>query len=970
MWHSLVTAGLAGTILLTASCGSGNSPGSNNTGSGPPPDIPSLTAIAPSSVPAGSSAVSLTLYGSNFKNGSIVLWNGAALTSSRVSATQMTATIPAIDLLLTGTANVTVTNTTAGGGTSSAKVFTISAVAAANMLVQPVVGVVTPQNLVWDSIHGRLYVSIASTDTVAPNTIIPVNPFTDVAAAPIPAGNNPDLLSISSDSSYLWVGLDGDNAVQRFLLPGLTKDISFPMPVDWRGDPQQPVSLQAAPVSPHTVAVIPGHWGWSPTGDGIYVYDDATQRPTSIPGWGPGGSGPMIDWIQWGANDSTIYGNQYTTIDAGGVATMNVTSSGVSFTAYNGGQIGPDHTQYDVKSRFLYSTGSHFAGATFDPVDGSLVGSFHLPELGSYACTADSSLDRYYCVVAYIPGIGDVYLYELWVFDLNMYTLLNRVYFGASAGTPISPITGEPAHLVRWGNAGLALTTNTAPYRGNAGLFLIDGSAINPASGSDFSTGTAAPSYSWLSSLAPQQAPAGSGDVKLTITGNNFTPNSTACWNCSYIQYQFLPTNYVSSTQLNVTIPAGMLASSKVLPLSVFDSGSNLFSSDSLSFVVTSASSSNTKITAVNLAGFSMAWDSNSGLLYVGTAHNDGAYPNSIVAVDQNNGSVVKHQTVGTDPDLVSVSAKGQYLYAGFAGATAMTQLQLPGLVSPLTWTLNNPASSAVYWAGDMRTAPMSPHTTAVDFINLESSPEETGGVVIYDDNVMRPNFVNGWSAGPSPPTIYDTLAWSSSDQILTAACTYYGCLSNTPMSPLYEFHVTQSGAAFVAAGPPSFTLSEIHSDFGTGLIYSDDGNVADPSTQAVVGTYNASGLVAPDSSLNRVFILGQTAVQANTNNYTIESFDEQGYTPVSSITLESLQGIPIQLIRSGTSGLAVLTIIPGSSYTNLPQPGGMLFLIQDTTFVSSAKSAASSLFMPQVLVQQRWKRISKADIVKMVQAK
>jgi len=189
-------------------------------------------------------------------------------------------------------------------------------------------------------------------------------------------------------------------------------------------------------------------------------------------------------------------------------------------------------------------------------------------------------------------------------------------------------------------------------------------------------------------------------------------------------------------------------------------------------------------------------------------------------------------------------------------------------------------------------------------------------------------------------------------------------------MSPLYEFHVTQSGAAFVAAGPPSFTLSEIHSDFGTGLIYSDDGNVADPSTQAVVGTYNASGLVAPDSSLNRVFILGQTAVQANTNNYTIESFDEQGYTPVSSITLESLQGIPIQLIRSGTSGLAVLTIIPGSSYTNLPQPGGMLFLIQDTTFVSSAKSAASSLFMPQVLVQQRWKRISKADIVKMVQAK
>ena len=77
-----------------------------------------------------------------------------------------------------------------------------------------------------------------------------------------------------------------------------------------------------------------------------------------------------------------------------------------------------------------------------------------------------------------------------------------------------------------------------------------------------------------------------------------------------------------------------------------------------------------------------------------------------------------------------------------------------------------------------------------------------------------------------------------------------------------------------------------MHSDFGTGLIYSDDGNVADPSKLAIVGTYNASGLVAPDSSLNSVFILGQTESQVNTNNYTIDSFDETAYTATSSITL------------------------------------------------------------------------------------
>jgi hypothetical protein len=234
---------------------------------------------------------------------------------------------------------------------------------------------------------------------------------------------------------------------------------------------------------------------------------------------------------------------------------------------------------------------------------------------------------------------------------------------------------------------------------------------------------------------------------------------------------------------------------------------------------------------------------------------------------------------------------------------------------------------------------------------------------VIFDDNKLRPNFAAGWTGGQTVPAIYDTLAWSSSDQILTAACSF-GCLTNTPKSPLYQFQITQSGAAFVAAGPPSFSLSRIHSDFGTGLIYSDDGTVADPNTLMVVGTYNASGLVAPDSSLNRMFILGQTAAQANTNNFTVESFDEKAYTPVSSITLENIVGSPIDFVRCGNSGLAVLTINGGSGSQ------GMLYLIQDTTFVSSAKSAASPVSKSQEFVQQRWKRISKADIVKTVQAK
>jgi hypothetical protein len=919
-------------------------------------------------VAAGAPAITLSLYGSNFSNQATVQWNGTMLSSyTWISAGRMTATIPASDIAQVGSAQVTVTNPVwvqgVGGGTSAPQTFTIAAAPAPTTWVRTIEGITPPdntmpdpaENIVWDAAHGKLYFSNAYTATAPSNTIAVIDPIAGTVTASVAAGNNPDLLSISSDSSYLWVGLDGGHAVQRFLLPGLTKDISFPVPTDSSGNPQQPVSLEAAPVSPHTLGLIAGNWDLGPAGSGTYVYDDATPRPVSVP------AGSMLQWLQWGADDSTIYGLADTGTAGSVVVTLQVTSTGVSIASEKGGQLagaaGSEFTQYDSLTGLLYC----FTMA-FNPVNGSLAGWFNMapapfaPTLGIETCTADSSLGRYYCALEY----GYPVEYELWVFDLNSYALLDRVYFGASAASQISPITGYPHHLVRWGNAGLALSTKTYTGLGNGGFFLIDGAAVNPNAAADVSSGATTWSYSWISSLTPQQAPAGSGDVTVTINGNNFTPDSTACWNCSYLQFQYLPTSYVSSHQLTATIPAGLLASPGMFPISVFDTSSNLFSTDAPAFTVTSAlASGSTKVTAIDLAGFAMDWDPRSGRLYVGTADFDSAFPNSIVALDGESGSIVKAQTVGADPWVVSVSANGQYLYTGFYGATTMTQLELPGLGSPLTWALSNPASSEVYWAGDLKAAPVSPHTTAVTLFDQYVQPECTGGLVIYDDNVERPEFVGGWGSGLPGPETYWTLAWGASDQVLAAA---------GEGGPMFELQISPSGAVFEGEGSDnSFNAcgGEIHSDFGTGLIYSDCGNVADPTTGATVGTYNASGLVAPDSSLNRVFILGQTAAQANTNNYTIDSFDEKAYTPVSSITLENIWGSPIQLVRCGTSGLAVMTISEAGNGTP-----GMIYLVQDSTFVSNAQKEVSRSISSPELVQQRWKRVSKADIVKMMQAR
>lgn len=89
---------------------------------------PALTSISPTSANAGVSALTLTVNGSNFVNTSVVNWNGTALTTTYVSATQLTASVSAGLLANAGTASVTVVSPALGGGTTTGATFTINTV--------------------------------------------------------------------------------------------------------------------------------------------------------------------------------------------------------------------------------------------------------------------------------------------------------------------------------------------------------------------------------------------------------------------------------------------------------------------------------------------------------------------------------------------------------------------------------------------------------------------------------------------------------------------------------------------------------------------------------------------------------------------------------------------------------------------------------------------------------------------------
>ncbi len=119
----VTTAGTASITVVNGGPGGGTSNALTFTVNNP---VPKLTSLSPSSTTAGGSSFTLTVNGASFVSGASILWNGTSLRSTFVSATQLTATVSAADIAAGGTASVSVSNPSPGGGTSGSLPFTIN----------------------------------------------------------------------------------------------------------------------------------------------------------------------------------------------------------------------------------------------------------------------------------------------------------------------------------------------------------------------------------------------------------------------------------------------------------------------------------------------------------------------------------------------------------------------------------------------------------------------------------------------------------------------------------------------------------------------------------------------------------------------------------------------------------------------------------------------------------------------------
>jgi predicted outer membrane repeat protein len=118
----VATEGTASVTVVTPAPGGGTSGGSTFTVNAL---APTVSGISPTSTSAGSTAFPLTVTGTNFTGTSTILWGTTALTTTYVSATQLTAQVTAPLVATIGSASVTVETPAPGGGTSNAYSFEI-----------------------------------------------------------------------------------------------------------------------------------------------------------------------------------------------------------------------------------------------------------------------------------------------------------------------------------------------------------------------------------------------------------------------------------------------------------------------------------------------------------------------------------------------------------------------------------------------------------------------------------------------------------------------------------------------------------------------------------------------------------------------------------------------------------------------------------------------------------------------------
>ncbi len=505
---NLVTS--LGTSSVTANCPTALSPVSNAltvTVANPP--VPALASITPTVGPIGT-AQQIVFTGTGFTSKSTVSYNGVALSTTFTSSTSLSATLPASSNVLPGIGSFTVNTPAPGGGTSGSVAFTAYV---------PLVN----NDMIYNPVNGLFYASVPSS-AGAPygNTIVPIDPATGAFGTPIPVGSEPDRLAVTSDGKYLWVGLDGANAVRKVDLTSGTAGLQFSIP--------QQTTNSVGNSSAYALAALPGATDSVLVSSADFpnyfaIYDSGVVRGSAVTGYYTQPYAILAD-----GSKNEVYASGFN-----GYQTFNYTSSGLTLRSTSNAGISVSYGgDMQIAGAKLYPSN----GKVYDPESGALQGTLYLSgsTVASGSTFADAVLGKIF--VLDVPS-NYVYSnsYQVQVFSATDYTSSTAIPISVSATATYS----TPNRLTRWGSNGLA-------FRNTNGLYSLRSNLVKDLSGASADLGVTITS-SGTTTSAPVT-------FTLTVINNGGSASTNA------VLAAFLPTN---GTLLSATTTVGSCSSVSTL---------------------------------------------------------------------------------------------------------------------------------------------------------------------------------------------------------------------------------------------------------------------------------------------------------------------------------------------------------------------------------------------------------------------
>ena len=354
-----------------------------------------------------------------------------------------------------------------------------------------------------------------------------MDPFTGFIEAPIPIGNDPGALGLSSDGMTLYVGLNGDHTIVPFNVA--TRTIGPPISLGL--DPQKGAldagDIQVQPGKSGTLVASLKASGYA---DGVALIRNGsvvTQFLNAAP------SEVAVGGLRF-ARPNDVFGWTTNYFGQPGLFHFVISSKGLLQAPGITGIYGTGPFDSDGK-KLLDGNGQ-----VYDVATGGLLAT--IPAIYNYSPSSAALTDSTSGRTFFLTQSGGI-------LAIDTKTLASVGFVTSESGY------GAPNRLQKWGPDGLAYLLPTDSYS-TYDLIRLHTALLMPAIGPN--------PVPTANTLTPSSVTAAGANFVLTVTGSHFMRGAIVTWNGLN-----RTTTWVNATKLQVDIPAADIATAKTVKIVV-----------------------------------------------------------------------------------------------------------------------------------------------------------------------------------------------------------------------------------------------------------------------------------------------------------------------------------------------------------------------------------------------------------------